>query len=220
METLLLLLQILLINIVLSGDNAVVIALASKKLPEEQRKKAVWWGATGAVLLRIVLTFAAVLLLDVPYIQVAGGILLLYIAVKLMLDDGGHSDVKAAPGLWSAVWTIIVADFVMSLDNVLAVAAIAKDNVLVLILGIVLSIPLIIWGSHIIMRLLSRYPVLNYLGAGILGFAAGEMIIADQAMIHFMEGRSPSLHWLFPVGFPIIVIASGLMKKLLAPRAI
>jgi len=152
--------KIMLINLVLSGDNAVIIAMASRNLPEHQRKAAIWWGAVGAVVLRIVLVFAALLLLRVPYLQAAGAMLLMYIAIKLLDDDGNaHSDVREAKGLWQAVWTIMAADFIMSLDNVLAIAAIAKGHVVLFMIGVMLSIPLIIWGSSLVVKLLIRFPV-------------------------------------------------------------
>ncbi len=216
METVLLMLQILLINIVLSGDNAVVIAMASKNLAPAQRVKAIWWGAFGAVALRIALTFAAVYMLKLPFIQLFGSLLLLYIAVKLLTEDESHSQIKAAAGVAAAIWTIIVADLVMSLDNVLAVAAVAKNNVPVLIAGIAISIPLIIWGSGAILRLLERYPVLIYVGAGLLGFAAGEMMIADKAVIAFMRSGHEYLHWLLPAAFPALVMGAGAVKRLSA----
>ncbi|MDF2661818.1 MAG: rane protein, partial [Paenibacillus sp.] len=168
LEWLLLFLQILLINIVLSGDNAVVIALASKNLPLHQRKQAIWWGAFGAIGLRLVLTVAAVFLLSIPFIQAAGSLLLLWIAIKLLADDESHATVKEASSLGKAIWTIIVADFVMSLDNVLAIAAKAQGNLSVIILGIGLSIPIIVWGSNLVVVLLQRYPIFIYAGAGIL----------------------------------------------------
>ncbi|WJH33058.1 TerC family protein [Paenibacillus sp. CC-CFT747] len=201
----------MLINIVLSGDNAVVIALASKNLPLEQRKKAVWWGAVGAIGLRLILTIAAVGLLQVPYIKAAGSLLLLYIAVKLLIDDEGEAKVKEASSLGKAIWTIILADFVMSLDNVLAIAAAAQNNITVIILGIGLSIPIIIWGSNLVMRLLHQYPVLVFLGAGILGYTAGEMFMKDEIALHYMHGEM--IHWLLPIGLALFVIAFGIVNK-------
>jgi YjbE family integral membrane protein len=156
LDSIILFLEIMLINIVLSGDNAVVIAMASKNLPLDQRRKAVWWGSFGAVGLRLVLTVVAVVLLDVPFIQAAGSLLLLYIAMKLLIDEEGHSDIRQAGTLIKAIYTIVVADFVMSLDNVLAIAAVAKGNYKLIILGVGLSIPLIVWGSTLIMGLLHR----------------------------------------------------------------
>ncbi|TVY09628.1 TerC family protein [Paenibacillus cremeus] len=210
-------LQIMLINIVLSGDNAVVIALASRNLPTAQRKQAIWWGAFGAIGLRVVLTIIAVFILDIPYIQTIGSLLLLWIAIKLLIDDEDHSNVKEASTLGKAIWTIIVADFVMSLDNVLAIAAKAQGEIGVIILGIGLSVPIIIWGSNLVVNLLKKFPILIYIGAGILGYTSGEMFIADEKVSHMLlDGIS---HFVVPVLTTVIVIGSGLVKKfVLSPK--
>ncbi|WP_282941497.1 TerC family protein [Paenibacillus sp. RC67] len=212
LEWFLLFLQIMLINIVLSGDNAVVIALASKNLPVSQRKKAIWWGAFGAIGLRLILTVIAVYILKVPYLQAAGSLLLIWIAVKLLIDDDGHANVKEASTLGKAVWTIIVADFVMSLDNVLAIAAKANNDIAVIILGIGLSVPIIIWGSTLVMNLLTKFPILVFLGAGILGYTAGEMFVKDKSVYDLLLTGVP--HWIVPVIGVVIVIGAGLLKKL------
>ncbi|MFB6363769.1 TerC family protein [Paenibacillus elgii] len=204
-------LQIMLINIVLSGDNAVVIALASKNLPLHQRKQAIWWGAFGAIALRVVLTVIAVYILKVPFIQALGSVLLLWIAIKLLIDEEDHSNVKQAATLGKAVRTIILADFVMSLDNVLAIAAKAKGEVGVIILGIGLSIPIIVWGSTLVVNLLKRYPIFVYLGAGILGYTAGEMFIADEELATRLLGDIS--HYVLPIVTTLIVLASGVLKK-------
>lgn len=212
LEWFLLFLQIMLINIVLSGDNAVVIALASKNLPVSQRKKAIWWGAFGAIGLRLVLTVVAVYILKVPYLQAAGSLLLIWIAIKLLIDDDGHANVKEASTLGKAVWTIIVADFVMSLDNVLAIAAKANNDIAVIILGIGLSVPIIIWGSTLVMNLLTKFPILVFLGAAILGYTAGEMFVKDKSVYDLLLTGVP--HWIAPVVGVVIVIGAGLLKKL------
>lgn len=211
-------LKIMLINIVLSGDNAVVIALASQKLSVGQRKKAVWWGSFGAVALRLVLTVVAVYLLEIPYIQAAGSLLLLYIAVKLLTEDEGGKTVKQASSLGGAVRTIILADFVMSLDNVLAIAAVAEGEIVLTFIGIALSIPLIIWGSTMIMRLLDRFPVLIYIGAAILGYTAGEMVLNDRVVGPIIEQISFRLYQLIPFIGAIAVIAAGLVKPMFRSR--
>lgn len=211
-------LEIMLINVVLSGDNAVVIAMASNKLPFKERKQAMWWGVFGAVGLRILLTVIAVILLNVPYLQAAGSLLLMYIALKLLMDEEGHSHVRGSTSLFGAVRTIIVADFVMSLDNVLAIAAIAQGNFLLIVLGIGLSIPLIIWGSTLIMKLLHLYPVLIYIGAGILGYTAGEMLVSDLKIEKLLHHLNPISEWLIPVMTAMIVIDAGLLKKLVVSR--
>jgi YjbE family integral membrane protein len=211
-------LQIMLINIVLSGDNAVVIAMASKNLPADQRRQAIWWGAAGAIGLRLVLTLVAVIVLGVPYIQAAGSLLLLYIAIKLLIDDESHANVREASSLPKAIWTIIVADFVMSLDNVLAIAATAKNDLLVIILGIGLSVPIIIWGSTLVMKLLQKFPIFIYLGAAILGYTAGEMFVNDDEMHRLFLHEDSPLHWIIPLCTTVAVIAAGLGKKLVARR--
>lgn len=211
LEWLWLFLQIMIINLVLSGDNAVVIAMASRRLSPGQRKKAVWWGAFGAIGLRVVLTVVAVFLLTIPYIQALGSLLLLYIAIKLLVEDDGHAGVREATTLGKAVRTIIMADFVMSLDNVLAIAAKAENDYAVIILGIGLSVPIIIWGSTMVMKLLRRFPVLVYLGAGILGYTAGEMLVKDPKMMEYF--RSHLWHDSLPWATTAIVIGAGLLKK-------
>ncbi|OPA78435.1 hypothetical protein BVG16_11190 [Paenibacillus selenitireducens] len=214
MENLFLLLEILIINMVLSGDNAVVIAMASKNLPVAQRKKAVWWGAFGAVILRCVLTVAAMYLLKIPLIQAFGSLLLLYIAVKLLMDEDNFSRIKIASSMWKAVKTILVADFVMSLDNVLAIAAVAKGDFGLIVIGIALSIPIIVWGSTIIVNLLHRYPILIYLGSGILGLTAGQMLMEDaklQSLVFY--NWPPILHTIIPVTAAILVIIIGKSAK-------
>ncbi|WP_281891090.1 TerC family protein [Paenibacillus sp. YYML68] len=202
----------MLINLVLSGDNAVVIAMASKNLPLAQRKQAIWWGAFGAVALRVVLTLIAVYILDIPYIQALGSLLLLWIAVKLLIEEEGHANIREASTLGKAVSTIIVADFIMSLDNVLAIAAKAKGETGIIILGIGLSIPIIIWGSNMVVKLLKRFPVLIYIGAAILGFTAGEMFIADQEVTRLLIGDSK--HYMVPLCTTMFVLACGLVKQL------
>lgn len=213
MEGFILIVKIVMVNIVLSGDNAVVIAMASKNLPEEQRQKAVWWGAFGAVALRIVLTVAAVLLLTIPLIQLLGSLLLMYIAVKLLIDDEGHGDVRHASTLSAAIWTIIAADFVMSLDNVLAIAAIAEGDWLLIIIGILISIPLIIWGSTFVMHLLNKYPILIYIGASILGYTAGEMFLKDRTVAQWLSAWPSAIHWIVPAGAALGVVCAGWWKK-------
>ncbi|MDP5273117.1 TerC family protein [Chengkuizengella axinellae] len=209
-ENLLILVEIVIINIVLSGDNAIVIALASKNLPQHQQKKAVWWGAAGAVILRLVLTVGAVFLLEIPYIQAVGSALLLYIAISLLINDNDHS-VKEVYSLGAAIWTIVVADFVMSLDNVLAIAAIAQDDYILLFLGIGMSIPLIVWGSTFFMKLLEKFSIFVYLGAGILGYTAGEMLLNDQKAIILLKHAHHSVHWFIPAFCTVFVLLAGVL---------
>jgi YjbE family integral membrane protein len=177
-------LQIIAIDILLGGDNAIVIALACRNLPDKQRKLGIFWGVFGAVGLRVVLTVFAVSLLSIPYLKIIGGLLLLWIGVKLILPDevdDGHQ-VDASDSLMGAIKTIIVADFVMSLDNVIAVAAAAKDSWLLIVFGLVVSIPIIVWCSQIILKLMERYPAIITAGGALLGYIAGSMIIRDPAL--------------------------------------
>ncbi len=174
--------SIILANILLSGDNAVVIALAARGLPPHQQKKAIFWGSAAAIVMRIALTVLAAEMLTWPYLKIIGGLLLLYIGVSLILDDGSDDagDEKVvASGLFAAVRTILVADLVMSLDNVLAVAAAAKGDMVLLIVGLTISIPLIIAGSTLLLKVMERFPIIITLGAALLGFLAGEMELTD-----------------------------------------
>lgn len=207
-EFLLGLLEIILINIVLSGDNAVVIALACRNLDAKYQKKAVFLGSFGAIALRVVLTFVAVYLLQIPYLNFIGGILLLWIAIKLLKGED-EEDIRASSNLIGAIKTIIIADLVMSLDNVVAVAGAAEGNMLLIIIGLAISIPLIIWGSQILMTIMDKFPIIVILGAGLLGYTAGEMILKDKAIAHFFEGIDPSLHIIIPVILAIFVVVVG-----------
>ncbi|WP_019422473.1 TerC family protein [Paenibacillus sp. OSY-SE] len=210
MESLWLLAEILVINLVLSGDNAVVIAMSSQHLPEPKRKQAVWWGVGGAVLLRCLLTVVAMWLIQIPLLKAAGGLLLFVIAVQLLADRShAHSRDGASFSLWSAVQTILIADFVMSLDNVLAIAAIAKGQMTYIIIGIALSIPIIVWGSTIISKWLQRMPLLIFAGSGILGFTAGEMIASDERLALWMPRLWMSLHHGLPWAMVALVMIVG-----------
>ena len=201
-------LEIIVINILLSGDNAVVIALACRNLPKRQRKWGIIWGAAGAVVLRIILTFFAVSLLKLPYLNLIGGVLLVWIGIKLISDEGddGH-DVKATDRLMVAIRTIIVADLVMSLDNVIGVAGAAKGSVLLIVFGLVVSIPLVIVGAQLIMKLIERFPLLVVAGGGLLGFVAGEMVVDDTALAAWISAHAAWLHWILPVAGIVIVVA-------------
>lgn len=199
--------EIIVINILLSGDNAVVIALACRNLPPHQRRWGVVWGAGGAILLRIVLTFFAISLLDLPWLKIVGGLLLLWIGVKLIADDGGEGhQVTASNQLFSAVRTIVVADLVMSLDNVIGVAAAAKGSLVLLVFGLVVSIPLVIVGSQLIMKAIERFPMLVMAGGGLLGYVAGEMAVTDNAVSGWIEAHAHWLHWALPVGCILLVV--------------
>jgi len=191
------LLKIVWINIILSGDNAVVIALAARSLPPDQQKKAVVFGSGAAVVLRIALTVVAVQLLAMPYLQIAGGLLLLWIGTQLLSEDGeGEGEEKQYTSLLAAVRTILVADLVMSLDNVIAVAAAAKGSTLLLMLGLAISIPLVIFGSTLMIRLMERFPIVVTFGAGLIGWVGGETIVSDNALAPLLA----QMHWLHTAG--------------------
>ncbi len=214
------LLQIAVINVLLSGDNAVVIALACRSLPAKQQKQAFAVGAAGIVVLMTALTGFAAYLLTLPYLEIIGSVLLLWIGIKLLApgeEDGG--DGKVSSGFWDAVRTIIIADIVMSLDNVLGMAGAAKGHIGMLFIGMVITIPLILFGSALIMRLMERFPIFITFGAGLLGYVAGEMAIADPAIkdsiaanAHWMEFAAPVL------GAAAVVIAGRLLAKRKAAR--
>ncbi len=202
------LLQIIMINIVLSGDNAVVIALASRSLPPAQQKKAILFGSVGAIVMRLGLTFFAVMLLNQPYLKLVGAALLLWIGVGLVKGGDDTDDLKAHSNLSAAIKTIIVADLVMSLDNVIGVAAAAKGNVALLVIGLVISIPLIIYGSTVILKLMTRYPAIVTIGAALLGWVAGEMAVSDPALAGWMTGHG-TVHMLAPAVGAVLVVLVG-----------
>jgi YjbE family integral membrane protein len=203
-------LEIIYINILLSGDNAVVIALACRDLPPKQRRWGVIWGAAGAILLRVVLTIFAVKLLELPWLKIVGGVLLLWIGIKLIYGgDDGDSEVKASDRLWSAVRTVIVADLVMSVDNVLGVAAAAKGSVPLLVFGLLVSIPLVIAGSQIILKLIERFPWVIVAGGALLGWIAGKMVVEDTAIATWVDAHAPWLDWAAPVAGVVIVVGAA-----------
>lgn len=202
------LMQIILINIVLSGDNAVVIALASRSLPPAQQRKAILFGSVGAIVLRIVLTFFAVYLLSMPYLKFAGAVLLLWIGVNLLKEDDDDADLEGHSNLAAAIKTIIVADLVMSLDNVIGVAAAAKGNLVLLVIGLGVSIPLIIYGSTLILKLMNRFPVIITIGAALLGWVAGEMAFSDPSINAWAESHH-NMHLIPPVLCALLVVAAG-----------
>jgi len=199
--------EIIFVNILLSGDNAVVIALACRNLSQRARRQGIFWGVLGAIVLRIVLTLFAMSLLVYPYLKLVGGLLLIWIGIKLIAqDDGEDHKVKASDRLLAAVWTIIVADLVMSLDNVMAVAAAAKGHVVLMAFGLIVSIPIVIIGAQVIMRLMGRYPILVVLGGGLLGYIAGEMAVEDPISQPWFAENAPDLASIVPLlGFALVV---------------
>ncbi len=212
------LLQIIGVNIVLSGDNAVVIALAARGLPAEQQKRAVAWGSGAAVVMRIGLTIVAVELLRLPYLKLVGAALLLWIAVQLLIpehESEGHG--KTNTSMAVAIRTILLADLVMSLDNVIAVAAAAKGSTVLLVIGLAISIPLVVFASRLLLTLMDRFPMIITLGAALLGWVAGEMAISDPAVKDWVDSQAPWLHYAAPAFGAAGVVLVG---KWLASRAV
>jgi YjbE family integral membrane protein len=182
------LLKIIGVNIILSGDNAVVIALAARSLPPKQQKAAIFWGSGAAVVMRIILTVFAVALLTLPWLKLVGSLLLFWIGIKLLIPEEDTEDVDASENLIAAIKTILIADLVMSIDNVIAVAAAAGGSLTLLILGLAISIPLVIFGSTLLLHLMERWPIIITIGGGLLGFVAGEMLVTDPALKGWLSG--------------------------------
>jgi len=176
------------VNVVLSGDNAVVIALAARSLPAHQQKKAIFWGAGAAIVMRIVLTIFAVQLLTLPWLKLVGSLLLFWIGVKLLVEEEGGDNIESSDNLMAAIKTILIADLVMSLDNVIAVAAAAGGSMTLLILGLGISIPLVIFGATLLLNLMERYPIIITIGAALIGMVAGEMLVTDIALKDWQAG--------------------------------
>src|SRR5258706_4159136 len=213
------LMQIIGVNIVLPGDNAVVIALAARSLPPKQQKQAVLWGSGAAVVMRIVLTIVAVELLQLPYLKLVGAVLLLWIGVQLLVpeheEEGGAAD-KSPASMAAAVRTILIADLVMSLDNVIAVAAAAKGSLTLLVVGLLVSIPLVVFGSTYLMKIMERWPIIITLGAALLGYVAGEMAVGDPSVKDWIDANAHWLHYALPAAGAALVVAIG---KWMAARA-
>ena len=206
---------IMLANIVLSGDNAVVIAMAARTLKAEQQKKAIFWGSAAAIVMRIVLTLLAIQLLTMPYLKIIGAVLLVYIGVDLLKsggEDEGHG--KEINSMAAAIRTILIADLVMSLDNVLAVAAAAKGNIPLLILGLVVSIPLIVFGATLLTKVMERFPIIITIGAALLGFLAGEMLLTDPAVVtHFGAIDHQYITIASAIGAALVVFLGKFMSR-------
>ena len=213
------LVKIVWINIILSGDNAVVIALAARSLPPHQQKKAVFWGSGAAVVLRILLTVVAAKLLELSFLQIIGGCLLLWIGYQLLgSDEDDAGEAKTYGSLMAAVRTILLADLVMSLDNVIAVAAAAHGSILLLVLGLAVSIPLVIFGSTLMIKLMERFPVIVLLGAALIGWVGGETIANDTAL-HGYAMAHPYLHYIAAALGAALVVGAGKFSTLKSRRA-
>jgi YjbE family integral membrane protein len=210
--------EIILVNVILSGDNAVVIALASRNLPPQHRNRAVIFGSAGAIALRVIFCLFVATLMGVPYLKLVGSLLLLWIGVKLLVPEHGDGkDGKDAPAhIWGAVRTIIIADAVMSLDNAIAIAAAAKNDYLLITIGLLISIPLIIFGSQLILKVMGRFPVIIVAGAALIGWIAGDVGITDPAVAHMVEGYGHWPDYAAKIAGAVFVVALG---KWLAARA-
>jgi YjbE family integral membrane protein len=219
--------QIIIIDILLGGDNAVVIALACRKLPPAQRTKGIIWGTAGAIVLRVILIMFAMTLLNVPFLKLVGALLLIWIGVKLIApDEDGHGDIQGSDKLLAAIKTIIVADLVMSVDNVIAIAGAAQNSgehsTLLVILGLLISIPIIVWGSQLVIKLMTRFPIIITLGGMLLGWIAGGMLVSDPAVadpanMSWMPKlpQSDTFHYAAAVAGALLVLAIG---KFIAAR--
>ncbi|WP_066258722.1 TerC family protein [Hydrogenophaga flava] len=222
--------QIIIIDILLGGDNAVVIALACRKLPPAQRTKGIIWGTAGAIILRVVLIAFAMTLLNVPFLKLVGAILLVWIGIKLIApDEDGHGDIQGSDKLFAAIKTIIVADLVMSVDNVIAIAGAAQNagehSLLLVVLGLLISIPIIVWGSTLVIKLMARFPVIIVAGGMLLGWIAGGMLVTDPAFVNpdkwtwmpklgsvdekGLAVISDTLYWTAHVAGALLVLAVG-----------
>jgi YjbE family integral membrane protein len=204
------LISIIIIDLVLAGDNAIVIGLAARNLPKHQQKQTIIWGTVGAIVIRALATLAVVWLLKIPGLLLVGGILLVWIAYKLLVEEKGH-DVEAGSSMWEAIRTIIIADALMGLDNVLAVAGAAHGSFLLVILGLLISVPIVVWGSTLILKWIERFPIIITIGAGILAWTAAKMIVDEPFLKEYFV--NPFVKY----GFELLVVAgviiAGKMKK-------
>ena len=213
-------LQIIAIDIVLGGDNAIIIALACRNLPKHQRLTGILWGTAGAIILRVILVFFATNLMEIPGLRMIGGILLIWIGVKLLTEVETHDldgKINQSSNLFSAIRTIIIADFVMSLDNALAITAAAKGDISLVVFGLLLSVPIIIWGSALILRLMERFPIIITAGAGLLGWLGGGLMISDKLLAEITAVLPPTTPTMAAAIGVIFVIAIG--KFLAKPKS-
>ncbi|GGG10448.1 TerC family protein [Paenibacillus abyssi] len=203
---------IVFIDLILAGDNAIVIGMAARNLPKQQQKAAILWGTAGAVCIRIIATILVVWLLRIPWLLLIGGILLLWIAYKLLVQENQHDNIQAGNTLWQSVRTIVIADAAMGLDNVIAVAGAAHGHLLLVVLGLLISIPIIVWGSTLFIGLINRFPWIIYIGSGILAYTAAKMI-KDEPRIKSVFQHNALLSWAFVVLMVSIIIIAGLLTN-------
>lgn len=205
------LLAIVVIDLVLAGDNAIVIGLSARNLPRDQQKKVVFWGVFGAIAIRSLLTLVVVWLLKIPGLLMIGGVLLIWIAYKLIAEEKKH-DVKSTGNLWSAIKTILIADTVMGLDNVLAVAGAAHGDFILVVLGLLISVPIVVWGSTLILKWVERFPIIIYIGSGVLALTASKMIV-DEPFIKEFFAENPIMQWGLSLVIVVGVLLLGRLKK-------
>jgi YjbE family integral membrane protein len=205
------LITIIFIDLVLAGDNAIVIGMAARRLSPTQQKKAIIWGTFGAVAIRIIATVLVVELLKIPGLQLVGGLLLIWIAYKLLVDDGGHKDIKAKDSLWAAVQTIVIADAAMGLDNVIAVAGAAHGDFVLVVIGLVVSVPIVVWGSTLFIKIITKFPPIVYIGSGVLAYTAAKMVTHEPFIQAWFA--SPAVYWLFIAIVVAGVLAAGKLRS-------
>lgn len=214
------LLTIVFIDLILAGDNAIVIGMAARNLPKQQQKKAIIWGTAGAIGIRIIATLLVVYLLEIPWLHLVGGLLLIWIAFKLLVQEDAHDDIKAGNTLWQSVRTIIIADAAMGIDNVIAIAGASHGSTLLVVLGLLISVPVIVWGSTLFIKLINRFPWIVYLGAGVLAYTAAKMITAEFAFEEFFANKA--VYWAFIIIVVAVTLAAGYMsnkKRMIAAKA-
>lgn len=205
------LLAIVIIDLVLAGDNAIVIGLSARNFPKDQQKKVIFWGIIGAITIRSLLTLVVVWLLKIPGLLLIGGGLLIWIAYKLLVEEKKH-DVQSVASLWSAIKTIVIADTVMGLDNVLAVAGAAHGDFLLVVLGLLISIPIVIWGSTLILKWVERFPIIIFIGSGVLAWTASKMIVDEPFLKEFFV-ENPIMKWGLGIVIVVGVLFLGRLKK-------
>lgn len=204
--------MIILIDLVLAGDNAIVIGMAARNVEKSKQKKVIIWGTAGAIIIRIVATLLIVKLLDIPWLHLIGGLLLVWIAVKLLVDDSGHN-ITAKNTMAAAIWTIIVADAAMGIDNVLAIAGAASGSFILVILGLIISIPIMVWGSTLLIKWMERFPIIIYIGAGVIAWTAADMITSEQFLAEALFNDYVVIKWLTVAVIVIGVLATGKFIK-------
>jgi YjbE family integral membrane protein len=212
------LMTIIFIDLLLAGDNAIVIGLAARNLPKEMQTKAVIWGTAGAVIIRIVATMLVVSLLKIPFLLAIGGVLLIWIAYKLVVQDEAHGEnVKAGSTLWAAIRTIVIADAAMGLDNVIAVAGAAHGDYFLVVLGLLISIPIVVWGSTLFIKVIEKFPWIIYLGSGVLAYTAAKMITHENEIKSYFISN-PVLNWIFIATMVVLVIVAGVWTNAINAR--